>query len=122
MVNIIVTADSVIGSSVQLDDVVYSVEAANNGNRECISLCNQETGFFLRHKGGKLLDTDAKDNPNSFLDDSSWIPVACGDGYILHCSNAGMEDKFICKVGINDFIINSDLVEYVIRKVNKKIN
>ena len=57
--------ENIIGTQVQLDDALYTVVAANNGNTACISLRNKASGLFLRHKNGKLLDTDPNDNPNS---------------------------------------------------------
>lgn len=106
-----------LGMEVQLDDKKYALVAANNGNAGCLSLRNVESGLFLRHKNGKLLDTDANDNPKFFPADSSFVSVESGEGFLLHCSNAGMEDKYICKIDLNTFIINGDLVEYVFRPV-----
>lgn len=107
--------EKILGKIVRMDDAVYEITAANNGIANCCSLRNINSGLFLRHKNGKLLDTDANDNAEFFKADSSFVPEEREGGFVLHCSNAGMEKNFICKIDTNTFVINPDFIEFVYR-------
>ena len=108
-------AAQTIGKNVKLDGKTYGLVGANNKNVNCVSLRSVATGLFLRHKMGRLVETDPNDNPNAFPADSSFIPEARGDGFVLRCSNKGMEDNYICKIDIDTYIVNPDLVEYMFK-------
>ena len=110
-------AAQTIGKNVKLDGKTYGLVGANNKNVNCVSLRSVATGLFLRHKMGRLVETDPNDNPNAFPADSSFIPEARGDGFVLRCSNKGMEDNYICKIDTDTFIVNPDLVEYLFKAI-----
>lgn len=107
------TQNQYVGRKVQMDGKTFVIVEANNGDVNCISLQNDNTRLFLRHKDGRLIETDEKDNPAFFASDSSFITEERGDGFVLRCSNQGMEDNYICKLDIDTYIISEDLVEYV---------
>ena len=106
-----------IGKIINLDGKAYAVVKANNNDANCLSLRSEGTGLFLRHKMGRLVETDASDNANFFPTDSSFIPEERNDGFVLRCSNKGMEESYICKIDIDTYIVNPDLVEYTFKAV-----
>lgn len=109
--------ENYVGKGVQMDDILYIVVKANNGDDACISLRNPDNGLFLRHKNGKIMESDSEDNAKFFPNDSSFVPVESGYGFILHCSNTGLERSFICRLEKNIYIISRDFVEYVFKPV-----
>lgn len=102
-----------IGKTVKLDGKDYVIVKANNHDENFVSLRSVITGLFLRHKMGRVVETDADDNQAVFPADSSFFPEEREKGIVLHCSNPGMEDNYICKIDIDTFIVNTDLTEYV---------
>ncbi len=108
-----IRAQQYIGQKVQLDGKTYNIIKANNSDENCISLQNTASMLYLRHKDGRLIESDKNDNETFFASDSSFFPEERGDGFVLRCSNQGMEDNYICKLDIDTYIISEDLVEYV---------
>ena len=104
-----------IGKIINLDGKAYRLVKANNNDANCLSLRSEGTGLFLRHKMGRLVETDASDNADFFPADSSFIPEERSDGFVLRCANKGMEDSYICKIDIDTYIVNPDLVEYMFK-------
>ncbi len=107
------TAMQLIGKKVQLDGKMYHVVKANNGEDVCLSLQNASSALFLRHKDGRLVETDENDNATFFATDSSFVPEERGDGFVLRCSNPGMEESYICKLDVDTYIVSEDLVEFI---------
>ncbi len=107
------TQNQYIGQKTKMDGKTFVIVEANNGDANCISLQNYNTRLFLRHKEGRIIETDEKDNPAFFASDSSFIAEERGDGFVLRCSNQGMEYNYICKLDIDTYIISEDLVEYI---------
>lgn len=108
-------APQFIGKTISFDEKIFVMVKANNGNTSCISLQNVNSNLFLRHRNGKLIETDSEDNSDFFPDDSSFIPEIRENGIALRCSNVGLEKFYICKIEINNYVINKDLIEFIFK-------
>lgn len=106
--------ENLIGKTIQLDGTYFDIVEPNNGNEACISLSDPKTKLFLRHKNGRIQETGPDDNPDYFPNDSSFVPEEWeSDGFVLHCSNPGLENQYICKIDEGSFIVNPDLEKFV---------
>lgn len=87
--------EAVIGSVIEINQIIYRIIPGNDLSLNSISLFNPENSTYLRHRFGVLFpsskpDQDTKD-PN-FNADSSFIPELKLNGIILKCSNPGFND------------------------------
>lgn len=111
-------APSLIGKTIHFEGRVLAVCRANNNEEKCVSLQDTSNALFLRHKDGKIVETSKDVNPEFFPDDSSFVPEERSDGFILRCSNKGMEEHYVCKIDTDTFIVNRYLEEYIFRSTS----
>ncbi len=111
------TASDLIGDKVKIDGIIYTLVTPNNKETKCLSIKNQSNNLFLRHINGKMLETDKQVNPMSFAMDSSFVPEATSDGFVLHCSNKNMENEYICRVDIHSYIVHSKHAKFLFRPI-----
>lgn len=108
-----------INEDINFNGVRYVLTEANNGKLDCVSMFNERTGRFLRHKNGKLEETLPNAEDKYYIDDSSFnIKLEDGE-YTIYCTNPGLEDHYISISDKHEPIISKEGVKFFIVAKNK---
>ncbi len=119
-------ADKIHNKYTLINDLLYHIVSANNKLSYAISLYNDNSGRFLRHFKGILIESKypKEDKDRLFFDDSSFIPIPISTNRIkFGCTNIGIRDKYLRQVNNQTQIENnaSEFEVYNLPRVNDVI-
>lgn len=93
-----------VGQKIKIDTAIYKIVTGNSGIIGTVSFQDVVSEKFLRHKDS-LLHKHPDKADKLFAIDSSFVPQFQKEGFLLRCSNPGMENHYISRDAANRFII-----------------